>query len=92
MEVNNLIRETLPEEIENKIQLYLSHPCADIIKQKCLDLGCDLNSEKRLEFLSKGYDLDRILLLKRELFSFFFKMKNSRRIMFYVCRLRNNCI
>jgi hypothetical protein len=35
------ILKNLPDELKNKIFYYLSHPCADIIKQEIKTLNCD---------------------------------------------------
>ena len=45
----------LPIEIKNNIFLYLSHPCADIIKEVCLNIGCEEFSEfESKEFTELG--------------------------------------
>jgi hypothetical protein len=71
MELTNLIREKLPEEIENKIKLYLSHPCTDIIKQQFIYIDDIIN-----EILNEqGYyylELDKRL----DYAEFYFKERN----------------
>ena len=72
MELTNLIREKLPEEIENKIRLYLSHPCADVIKQQIIYIDAIINDI----LIEQGYHY--LELDKREDFAeFYFLERNA---------------
>ena len=54
----------LPQELQNKIYLYLSHPCADMIKRECSDHGC----EDRYIFIEKELYNDDTRLYFPELY------------------------
>jgi hypothetical protein len=43
------ILNNIPSEIKNKILLYLSHPCADMIKEECENNGCE-EFDTKLDF------------------------------------------
>ena len=57
------IIKILPEDIKNKIFLYLSHPCADMIKNRVAELRLD-----RIIYFNSGSGLDGFEYNMRDLF------------------------
>ena len=55
----------LPQEIENKIKLYLSNPCADIIKKECISLRCVKECLKLKANYVSHYEDTRLNFVKR---------------------------
>ena len=66
-----LINSNLPTEIQNKILYFiLSHPCAEIIKNECLNHGCE---DTYINFETEIYNKDTRLYFPE----FYFKRLNK---------------